>query len=305
MRLVYFGSGEFGLPTLRRLVEVHDIALVVTQPDRPAGRNRALTATPIGEFAATRGLPIIKPLRVNDPDVVQQIHSVNADAYVVIAFGQKLGPDLLDGHFAINLHGSLLPKYRGAAPIQWAMISGERETGVSVIGLSDRMDAGPIYAQWSTVIQATETAGELHDRLALIGPDAVLEVLATREQHRLIPQQQDERLASKAPKLSKSDGTVRFDQPAFDVARRIHGLTPWPGCTVRLQDRTLRLARVMSLDKTASTAAAGEILDDFTIACSPGSIRLIEVQPPGGKVMSFDAYRNGQPARPGMKLEPL
>src|SRR5262245_36265216 len=142
MRLVYFGSGAFGLPTFRRLQAEHDVALVVTQPDRRAGRNRALAATSIAEFAAQTGASIIKPERVNEPAVVDQIRSVGADAFIVIAFGQKLGRSLLSGVFAINLHGSLLPKYRGAAPINWAIINGETETGLSVIALADQMDAG-------------------------------------------------------------------------------------------------------------------------------------------------------------------
>src|SRR5688572_4055507 len=147
MRLVFFGSGAFGVPTFNCLEEVHDIALVVTQPDRPAGRNRALTPTPIAEYATQRRLEIIKPEKVNDAGVIERIRAAEADAFVVIAFGQKLGKALLKDRFAINLHGSLLPKYRGAAPINWAMINGEAETGVSVITLADRMDCGEILAQ--------------------------------------------------------------------------------------------------------------------------------------------------------------
>lgn len=302
MRLVYFGSGAFGLPTFQRLIDVHDVALVVTQPDRPAGRHRALTATPIGEFAAARQLPIIKPEQVNDAPVVQQIRAAKADAFVVIAFGQKIGKALLDEMLSLNLHGSLLPKYRGAAPIQRAMMHGEHETGLSVIGLSDRMDAGPIFEQAATLIDPLETAGELHDRLALMGPDLVLEVLRKQEQGRLIPQYQDERMATRAPKLSKADGTVKFNQPAHAVRAHVHGLTPWPGCTVKLDNRTLRLARVQVADELMAHSNVGEVLDDLSIACAPGSIRVLEVQPPGGKLMSFDAYSRGQPVTPGMKV---
>lgn len=306
MRLVYFGSGAFGLPTLRRLAAEHEIALVVTQPDRPAGRHRAMTPTPIAEFAAECGLSIVKSENVNDPIVTESIRSHHAEAFVVIAFGQKMATSLLRDTFAFNLHGSLLPKYRGAGPIQWAMIECERETGVSVIGVAERMDAGPIYGQAATAIDPLETAGELHDRLAELGPQVMIDVLAKHEAGRLIPEHQDERLATRAPKLSKSDGTVRFDQPAERVRCRIHGLTPWPGCTVKTSDEAnLKLIRVQVADEKTQHDVTGTVQEDLTIACAPGSIRLLEVQAPGGKVMAFEAYRSGHKFVAGMRLDAL
>jgi methionyl-tRNA formyltransferase len=304
LRLIFFGSGAFGLPTLKRLVLQHEVALVVTQPDRPAGRNRALTPTPIAEFAAKQGISVLKPADVNDRVVVEEIKGSNAEAFVVIAFGQKLGRSLLEDVFAINLHASLLPKFRGAAPINWAMINGERETGVSVIGVAERMDAGPIYAQGATPINPNETAGELHDRLADLGPNAILGVLQKHREGNLIPQYQEERLATRAPKLAKSDGTVQFNQPVEQVRNRIHGLTPWPGCTVSIDGRLLKLLRVQVAAPDSKQIKPGIVSDDLTIGCAVGSIQLLEVQPAGGKVMSFDAYRNGQPVKPGMKVEP-
>jgi methionyl-tRNA formyltransferase len=304
MRVVYFGSGAFGLPTLTHLATQHDIALLVSQPDRPAGRKRQLTPTPIAEFAASRNLRIAKPEKINDAAVVDQIRAVGADAWVVIAFGQKLGRRLLEDRFAINLHGSLLPRYRGAAPINWAMINGERETGVSVIALADRMDAGEIYAAAATTIDPSETAGELHDRLAGFGPELIDDVLQRHDRGTLIGQAQDERLATHAPKLTKADGTVRFDQPASAVRNRIHGLTPWPGCTVRLDGRDLRLHRA-HVTSAAEAGAPGEVLADHLIACAPGTIELLEVQPPGRDAMSFAAYRNGHAVRVGSRMEHL
>lgn len=304
MRLVYFGSGAFGLPTLRQLSQGHEIALVVTQPDRPAGRHRALTPTPISEFARSEHIDTIKPANTNVTEVIQQIRAVDADAWIVVAIGQKLGADLLNNMFAINLHGSLLPKYRGAAPINWAMINGERETGISVIELAQRMDAGAILAQASTPIDPTETAGELHDRLALAGPELIEAVLRDFQGGELDPQPQDETLATHAPKLSKSDGVVHFDQPAIAARQRIHGLTPWPGCTVKLDGRPLRILRAEVVEQHAEYPCAGVVLADMTIACAPGSIRLLEVQAPGGRVMSFRDYCNGQPVRVGSRCEP-
>jgi methionyl-tRNA formyltransferase len=306
MRLVYFGSGAFGLPSLHRLAEAHEILLVVTQPDRPAGRKRRLTPTPIAEFAQTRGLPTIKPESVNEPAVIEDIRGRGAEGFVVIAYAHKLGPDLLGDTFALNLHASLLPKYRGAAPINWAMMNGERQTGLSIITLAQTMDAGSILARRVTEIDPMETAGELHDRLAEMGPDLVLETLNRHRAGTLEPLVQDESAATRAPRLTKADGTVTFDQPAEAVRCRVHGLTPWPGCTVLLEDAPLRLLRVQDAPAEGPLpGAAGVVRDDLTIACNPGAVRLLSVQPPGGKSMTFPAYCNGHQVFPGARLRPV
>ncbi|MDY7109124.1 MAG: methionyl-tRNA formyltransferase [Planctomycetota bacterium] len=306
MRLVYFGSGVFGLPTLHRLADAHEVLLVVTQPDRPAGRKRRLTPTPIAELAADRGIPTIKPESPNEPAAIADIHGRGAEAFVVIAYAHKLGPDLIGDTFALNLHASLLPKYRGAAPINWAMINGERQTGLSIITLAQTMDAGSILAQRATNIDPMETAGELHDRLAELGPDLVLETLDRYRAGTLRPQRQDDAAATRAPRLSKADGTVSFDRPAEAVRCRVHGLTPWPGCTVMLDDAPLRLLRVEQVDTVAGASESpGVVRDDLTIACNPGAVRLLSVQPPGGKSMTFQAYCNGHDVSPGTKMRPM
>ena len=262
-----------------------------------------MTPTPVAEFAQANGRTIIKPERVNEPTVLEQIRSVDADAFIVIAFGQKLGKSLLREVFAINLHGSLLPKYRGAAPINWAMINGEEETGVSVITVVDRMDCGDILAQASTPIDPSETAGELHDRLAELGPVVMLEVLDQFQRHASKAIAQDESHATLAPKLTKSDGTVNFNQPARCVRQRVHGLTPWPGCAVRIDGKPIRLHRVQVMDSRIEHADAGTVLSDYTVACAPGSISILEIQPPGGRLMTFREYRNGQSLRVGSRVE--
>jgi len=234
MKLLFFGSGAFGLPTLERLCAAHDVLAVVTQPDRPAGRKRVPTPTPIGQWAEARGLPVHKADDVNTPPFVERVAAYGADASVVIAFGQKLSPRLIDamGRLAVNLHASLLPKYRGAAPINWAMIDGQATTGVSVIALAQRMDAGAVYATAELAIDPNQTAGELHDRLAQLGPACVSRVLDDLAGGTLSPVEQDESKATKAPKFKKGDGTVSFEMSAPLVRARIHGLTPWPGCRV-------------------------------------------------------------------------
>ena len=219
MNLVFFGSGSFGLPTLDRLVAEHCVKLVVTQPDRPAGRRRRLAPTPVGRFAAEQGLDSIMAPDVNDPETFRRIRGAGADAFVVIAFGQKLGAELIDDVLAVNLHASLLPKYRGAAPVNWAMINGEAETGVSVITISQRIDAGDVLGRRATPIDPQETAGELQERLAELGPQLMIETLDLHVTGKLGAQPQDDAGACRAPRLAKSDGTVCFDQAATAVQR--------------------------------------------------------------------------------------
>jgi methionyl-tRNA formyltransferase len=305
MKLVYFGSGAFGLPTLRGLVAAHRVLLVVTQPDRPAGRKRRLSPTPVGGYAEEHGLDAIKTADVNDPAGAGRIRAAGADAFVVVAFGQKIGPSVLGETLAINLHASLLPKYRGAAPINWAVINGDSETGVSVIAISQRIDAGDILARQATPIDPMETAGELEDRLADMGPQIMLETLSRYESGQLHPARQDDRLACRAPKLSKSDGTVSFDQPARVVRQRVHGLTPWPGCTVHIGGKRLKLLRVEVADEGGPASDPGRILDDGTVACGTGRVRLLAVQPAGGKSMSLEAYRRGHEVSAGSRMESL
>ena len=304
MNLVFFGSGSFGLPTLERLRAEHRVVLVVTQPDRPAGRHRRLAATPIGLYAAEHGLATIKPGDINDADTVGRLRKAGEqdgrpDAFVIIAFGQKLGRELVDDVFAVNLHASLLPKYRGAAPINWAIINGETETGVSVITISQRMDAGDVLGRRSTRIDPRETAGELELRLAELGPELMIETLDHFDAGTLAAQPQDDGGASRAPRLAKSDGTVQFDQAAAAVQRRVHGLNPWPGCTVEFGGAALKLNRVDVIDDPSLAGPPGVILEDHTVACATGRVRLLEVQPPGGRAMPFEAYLRGHAAAGG------
>jgi methionyl-tRNA formyltransferase len=315
MRLIFIGSGEFGLPTLRRLHADHTLAAVVTQPDRPAGRHQHLTPTAVGAAAAAAGLNVLKVENINTDAVVAQIQSLAPEAAVIIAFGQKLSPALLGalGPLAINLHASVLPKFRGAAPISWAILTGQTHTGLSVISLAQKMDAGLIYAQCTTPIDPQETAGELHDRLAELGPDLVSGVLHESQQGAVRGWAQDETQATSAPKLSRADGWVDFAQGAATVAARVHGLTPWPGVCVNWQSspgaaRQLILRRVaaepgsMSGVGAGATAAPGQVLEGQRVAVRDGAVRLLEVQLPGGKPMAIDAFVRGHRLHPGDNL---
>ncbi len=303
MRLVFLGAGAFGVPSLEHLASEHEIALVVTQPDRPAGRGKVLTPTPVAACAEARGIPVIRPADVNAPDVIERIRGVGADAWVVIAFGQKLSRELVDGVFAINLHGSLLPAYRGAAPIQRAVMEGCAETGVSVISIAERMDAGLVYATRARSIGATETADDVHDALALLGPEVLAAVLAQHAAGRAVGVAQDESKATRARKLSKADGTV--DVAALDAraARaRINGLNAWPGCTVTIAGIEVKLLRVREV--AGAAGEPGVVRADGCVAAAAGSIEILEVQPVGGRAMPWSDFVRGRPQVAGERLLP-
>jgi methionyl-tRNA formyltransferase len=302
MRIVFFGSGAFGLPTLQHLAQRHEIFGVVTQPDKPAGRGGKVTPTPVGEWAAAhlRNLPVIKPAKVGDPAIIEEIRAIPADAWVVIAFGQKLPRALLESRFAINLHASLLPRWRGAAPINAAILGGDTQTGNSIITLADRMDAGHILGQSHRPIDPLMTAGELHDLLALDGPLLVERILGDFAANRLNPIAQDETLVTIATKLGKSDDHVDYTQKADFVRRQVHALTPWPGVTAAILSPPappihIKVRRVRPIP-FALQAEPGTVVDLPTgiIACGQHShLQVLEVQPPNRNTMSWSDFVRG------------
>lgn len=306
MRVLYLGSGAFGLPTLERLAGEHTIVGVISQPNRPAGRDRRLTPTPIGAWA-TEHLPevaLLTPEDINEPRSRDAVRSIETDAWVVIAYGQKLSEALLADRFAINLHASLLPRWRGAAPINHAIMAGDDVTGNSVITVVDRMDAGLVLGQSKRVIPADITAGELHDLLSDDGPDLMMDVLAAHCEHRLVGLKQDEARVTRAGKLKKSDGWVDFTHSAEHCRCRINGLSPWPGVDVGFRDGTLRLLRA-NRDPGNSDQSPGTIVDPDRglIACHGGSLlQLLEVQPPGKRAMQWMEFAQGRKIESGERL---
>jgi len=309
MRIVFFGSGDFGCPSLASLKESeHTILEIVTQPARPAGRGRKIVPTAISRLANQLGLSVVESADVNQADFIAAIADLKPEVIVVIAFGQKIGSRLLNlPHCrAINLHGSLLPAYRGAAPINWAIINGEKCTGITVIELNEDWDAGDILGQISIDILPDETADELHDRLALLGPQLigdVLDKIAAGVDQSLA---QDHRRASRAPKLRKSDAEIDWNQSAEKICRQILGMWPWPGahCLLRqaggekLYRLTIARAQVAppcsTVGPAPADAAPGSLADDLTVICGQGRLRLLELRPENGKLLSFDDFVNGR-----------
>ncbi len=309
MRIVFLSSGAFAVPTLRWLTESeHDVALVVTQPARPSGRGRRTTATPAGALADELGLETLEAEDVNAPQIARRLPALKLRIGLVIAFGQKLGPKLLGllpGGF-INLHASLLPKHRGAAPINRAIVCGEQRTGCTVFRLTKRMDAGPILINRWTNIKPQETAGELHDRLAAIGVDAVQAALELYEGGAIpegTPQDEDE--ATFAPKLTKKDGFIRFDRPAASVANHICGMTPWPGAAALFHAADGRWEKVnITRARPAQSPSIpshppGTIDERRYAAALDGFVEILEVKPSSGRIMTWADYVNGRHVKAG------
>ncbi|MCC6660724.1 MAG: methionyl-tRNA formyltransferase [Phycisphaerales bacterium] len=305
MDIVFFGSGAFGVPTLAALAERHRLVAVVSQPDRRAGRGDHDRPTPCADWAEApaRGIRVLKPERVNEPRVVAEIRAFRADAWVVVAFGQKLSASLLDGVLAINLHGSLLPRWRGAAPINAAVLAGDAESGNSVITLADRMDAGLVLGRSRRVIDPMQTAGELHDQLAADGPVLIEDALSRHAAGTLRGEVQDESLVTLAPKLSKIDAWVDFAASPVACQRRVHGLTPWPGVTVGFRGQPLKLLRVKPAGGLGEPPG-GTVSDPHLglISCGAGLLSLLEVQAAGKRPMTWDAFARGARVRKGEVL---
>jgi methionyl-tRNA formyltransferase len=303
MRLIFAGSGEFGVPTLAALLEArHEIALVVSQPDRPAGRGRHLTPTGISQLSAERGLALLKTADINQETLRP------ADLLLVIAFGQKIAPHIVSHARlgAINLHGSRLPKFRGAAPVNAAILAGEKISGNSVIRLAQKMDAGAILAQSSLEIGELETAGELHDRLAADGAPLVLDVIRQLERGHATELTQDDSQASRAPKLARESARIDWTRPADQIARQIRGMYPWPGCHAQVMDEAGQPRAKVTLVRArpaSESGIPGTVLPSGLVAAGADAVEIVELQPEGKRPMPLAAFRNGHPWHAGMRVE--
>jgi methionyl-tRNA formyltransferase len=308
MRILFVGSGDFAEPTLHFLAEEHDVAAVVTQPARKAGRGQSMRPTPVLQLASKYNLTAIEAEDINDTSLVSRLAELKAELGIVIAFGQKIGPALLAAMPAgfINLHASLLPRYRGAAPYQWTVINGDEKAGVTVFRLTAGMDAGPILTQRWTYVRPQETAAELHDRLARIGPDAVraaLELFGDGE----IPegQPQDVAQVTRAPKLRKEDGWIDFGRPAAVLGHFVCGMWSWPGavCMFESADGSRRervtLARARLGDARPAEPEPGVLDVRLFVATGDGWLEILEIKPAAGRQMAWPEFVNGRHVKPG------
>jgi methionyl-tRNA formyltransferase len=309
MKIVFFGSPAAALPSLQRLLEVgHSIELVITQPDKPAGRGRRLTPCAVKSFALEHQLPTLEPVRIRkDESILGKIQAARPDIHVVVAYGQIIpAPIIYFPHFhSLNVHFSLLPKYRGAAPVQWTILNGETETGVTIMELNEKMDEGDILSQARTDIGERETAPELEARLAATGADLLLETIRRIEAIKPIPQ--DHSLATLAPKIRKEDGLINWADPAGRVERKVRALAHWPGAFTFFHGRRLQIHRGQNLSVRRHEGEPGEVMSlekgGLGVACGDGGTYLIEeVQPEGKTGMSAYVFSLGAKMVPGTLL---
>lgn len=296
MKIVYLGSGDIGVPTLRWLVSAADIELaaVVTQPDRPAGRGLQLKPGAIKQIATASGIPVLQPTRVRVPESVALIAELHPDLLVVMAYGQILPQDLLDVPRlgALNLHASLLPRHRGAAPVHAAILAGDERSGITAMWMDAGLDTGDILLSRECGIDREETAGSLHDKLAQLAPAALadaLELIRSGSPPRL---EQDEAQSTYAPKLTRDSGRIDWKQSAAEVDRAVRGLYPWPGCTAKVQ---LEGGRCVDL-KIHRAAVSAEQPDPRALSfpCGDGGVlQFLEIQPSGGRRMSAAEFARG------------
>jgi methionyl-tRNA formyltransferase len=306
--IVFMGTPEFAVDPLNALHAADfDIALVVTQPDRPKGRGRASAPPPVKQTALELGYAVAQPAKVRDPAFVARLKEIKPDFFVVVAFGQILPLQVLQiPHYgSVNIHGSLLPKYRGPAPIQWAMIRGERRTGITTMLMDSGVDTGDMLLQTSTEIRPDETAGQLHARLSHMGAQLVVETLTGLIQGLVMPQAQKHQDATYAPMLKKSDGHIRWHQPASRLDTFVRAMTPWPGAFCFREGRLLKILKAHPME-IQSGAAAGTVIESFPgelrVAAHPGVLVIERLQGESGKPMSVQDYLRGHPLKPGTVL---
>lgn len=309
MKIVYLGSGQFGIDSLNALEKTsHSLELIITQLPQPAGRGQKTKPTPVSIWTKQHKINLIETENVNNPQIIEKIKAVKPDILVVIAFGQKLDNALINlpPKKAINVHASLLPKYRGAAPINWAIINSEKQTGISIITLAEKMDAGDIIDQSVTNIDPNESAETLHDRLAKIAAPLLLETLALIEAEKAVYKPQDHSKATKAPKLKKTDACLDFSEPAETLRRKILGLWPWPGATAfYLPKKTAKSERIIIADaitiqhQNLQNLEPGTLDNNLNIICTQNALKITKIKPAGKKLMNFRDFVNGRGCQPG------
>ena len=315
MRVVFMGTPAFAVPSLEALDNSdHEVVGVVTQPDRPKGRGQAVVPCPVKELALAKGLPVSQPEKIKSPEFLQQLSDWKPDVIAVTAFGRILPKAILDlpPMGCVNVHGSLLPAYRGAAPIQWALIHGDAETGITTMLMDEGMDTGAVLLQQTVSIEPEETSLELGARLAKVGGALLVETLTRLAERSIVPRAQDHALATLAPLLKKEDGVIDWTQSATEIANRIRGLSPWPGSFTFHREHRLIIwkGRIDAQggpgrsdgQRPGTILAVGQ--KSFWVETGQGRLEVLEVQPANKKRMSVEQFLQGHALRVNERLGP-
>lgn len=306
MKIIFMGTPDFAAYSLKELISTHEVLCVVTQPDKPKGRKKELTPSPVKVVAQENSLKVYQPLKVKDEDFIKTLKAYKPDAIIVVAFGQIIPENILNipRYGCINLHASLLPKYRGAAPIQWAIINGEKVTGVTSMLMDKGLDTGDILLKREIPIEDDETSESLFKKLMFLGSDVLLETLEKLEKGEITPQKQRESPTAYAKILKKSMGLIDFNKTAKELDCFIRGMTPWPSAYTFLGDKALKFWKAVVTNKNGEAGTIVEISSEsFTVACKKGSLEVFEVQLEGKKRMSTKDFLNGIEIIQGTRFE--
>ena len=309
MRVIFMGTPDFSVGTLEALIAAgHEVCLAVTQPDKPKGRGGKMQYTPVKEKALFYNIPVYQPKRVRDPECVEELRKYNADVMVVVAFGQILPKEILEmtPYGCINVHASLLPKYRGAAPIQWAIIEGEEVTGVTTMQMDEGLDTGDMILKTEVPVAADETGESLHDKLAAAGAALCVETLKALENGTAVREKQGESPTAYAKMLTKELGDIDWAEPAVKIERIVRGLNSWPSAYTHWNGKVMKIWRAAAEASEAADVQPGTVVsvekESFAVQTGDGILRVLEVQMPGKKRMDAGAFLRGNTMEPGELL---
>ncbi len=308
MKIVFMGTPDFAAEALRALIAAgHEITAVVTQPDKPKGRSGQLQPPPVKECALEHNIPVMQPRRIKNPEAIAELKTYEADVYVVAAFGQILSQEILDipRLGSINIHASLLPKYRGSAPIQYVILDGEEKTGVTIMQMDAGIDTGDMLYKKEVKIEAEDTFETLHDKLMYLGGEAIVEALPLLEEGKLVPVKQDNNLSCHAPMIQKTMGEINFADSAAKIDRLIRGLNPWPSAYTSYKGKQLKVWKALPVEgKPGQTP--GQVIavskNSVTVAAGEGALEILELQLEGKKRMTAHDFLLGVKMEPGEVL---
>lgn len=306
MKAIFMGTPDFAVPALRALCDAHEVVAVYTKADKPAGRGRKLSVSPAKEEALARGLLVKEPKSLRRPEAVAEMQALQPDFIVVAAYGLILPQAVLDipPHGCINIHGSLLPRYRGASPIAGALLAGEQETGITLMLMDAGLDTGPMLAQRSIPIEAGDNTGTLETRLSLLGAELLAETLPRWLDGRIVPQMQDDSLATLTRLIKKEDGLIDWSEPATNIVRKVKAFAPWPGAFTIWQGQPLKLLGARSNSRESAPGLVSQSAGAVLIGTGAGSVEATEVQAAGKRAMSGIEFVRGHSDFIGARLAP-
>lgn len=309
MDIVYMGTPDFAVPALEKLIEAgHKITAVVTQPDRQRGRGKEVLYSPVKECALKYDIPVFQPVKIKSPEAVERLRSYQADIFVAAAFGQILSKEILDmpRYGCVNIHASLLPKYRGAAPIQWAVINGEDKTGVTIMQMDEGLDTGDIIAQREALIAQDETGESLFEKLSVLGADLLVETLAAIREDNVVRKKQDPALSSYARMLKKEDGRIDWSRTSKQIEQQIRGMNSWPSAYTIWNGKILKIWKAQ-WNQSVHAYAPGTLIavekESVMVACGEGMIKILELQLEGKKRMPVKDFLLGYHMEEGSRLD--